>query len=292
MPIDISILPAADKTQAATAPLLELLAVMQRLRRDCPWDQAQTPQSLTRYAIEEAYEVEAAIQSGDIDHIRDELGDLLLQVVFQAEMHQEAGHFNFFDIARTLTQKLIRRHPHVFGNEQAASSADVNVLWEQVKSAERRLEPAKDSVLDDIKHGPALIQAQSLQKIAAKVGFDWPDVQGARDKLAEELAELDAAIAAADKAAIEDELGDTFFALVNVARKSGIQSESAILGTIAKFRRRFGFVETQLAAQGKRLEDVDLATMDTLWDEAKRLERKIAVEDFSPSTPRESSPAS
>ncbi len=292
MPIDISILPPIDKAQAATAPLLELLAVMQRLRSDCPWDKAQTPQSLTRYAIEEAYEVEAAIQSGDIDHIRDELGDLLLQVVFQAEMYQEAGHFDFFDIARTLSQKLIRRHPHVFGNEQANSASDVNVLWEQVKAVERSNKPAQSSLLDDIKHGPALIQAQSLQKIAATVGFDWSDVQGARDKLAEELAELDAAIAAQNKAAIEDELGDTFFALVNVARKSGIQSESAILGTIAKFRRRFSFIETQLTTQGKRLEDVDLAAMDTLWDAAKRLERQLDETDFIPSTPRESNSAS
>jgi MazG family protein len=286
MAIDISILPPVDTAKAATKPLLELLAIMQRLRDDCPWDKVQTPQSLTRYAIEEAYEVEAAIQSGDIDHIRDELGDLLLQVVFQAQMHSEAGHFNFFDIAQTLSQKLIRRHPHVFGAETAASAADVNVLWEQVKTAERSHEAAKSSLLDNVKHGPALIQAQSLQKIAAKVGFDWPDVQGARDKLAEELAELDAAIASKDQAAIEDELGDSFFALVNVARKSGIQSESAILGTIAKFRRRFHFVEAGLASQGLRLEDVDLAAMDSLWDEAKRLERQQSVADFSPSTPR------
>ncbi len=292
MAIDISILPPVDTSKATTAPLLELLAIMQRLRKDCPWDKAQTPQSLTRYAIEEAYEVEAAIQSGDIDHIRDELGDLLLQVVFQAQMHQEAGQFNFFDIAQTLSQKLVRRHPHVFGNDTAASAADVNVLWEQVKSVEQRSKAVQKSLLDNVKHGPALIQAQSLQKIAAKVGFDWPDVQGARDKLTEELAELDEAIAAQDPSKIEDELGDAFFALVNVARKSGIQSESAILGTIAKFRRRFGFVETGLAAQGLRLEDVDLAAMDSLWDEAKRLERSLAVDEFAPSTARGSNPTS
>ena len=254
-------------------PLLELLAVMSRLRAECPWDQAQTPVSLTRYAIEEAYEVEAAIQTGNIDHIRDELGDLLLQVVFQAQMHAEKGHFNFFDIAQTLSQKLIRRHPHVYGDDVAAQASDVSVLWEQVKQRERAAKGEQTSILNDVKHGSPLIQAQSLQKLAAKVGFDWSDVQGARDKLSEEIAELDEAIAAKDRAKIEDELGDSFFALVNVARKSGIQSESALLGTIAKFRRRFSFVEKQLKTQGINLEEADLATMDQLWDEAKRLER-------------------
>ncbi|WP_210009619.1 nucleoside triphosphate pyrophosphohydrolase [Aquirhabdus parva] len=253
--------------------MLELLAVMSRLRAECPWDQAQTPASLTRYAIEEAYEVEAAIQTGNIDHIRDELGDLLLQVVFQAQMHAEQGHFNFFDIAQTLSQKLIRRHPHVYGDDVAAQASDVSVLWEQVKQRERAAKGEQTSILNDVKHGSPLIQAQSLQKLAAKVGFDWPDVQGARDKLSEEIAELDEAIAAKDLTKIEDELGDSFFALVNVARKSGIQSESALLGTIAKFRRRFSFVEKQLKTHGISLEEADLATMDQLWDEAKRLER-------------------
>jgi len=256
-----------------TAPLIELLDIMTRLRADCPWDQAQTPSSLTRYAIEEAYEVEAAVQTGNIDHIRDELGDLLLQVIFQAEMFAEQGHFDFFDIAQSLSQKLVRRHPHVFGEEVAANAADVGVLWEQVKQAERANQGKSHSLLDQVKHGSPLIQAQSLQKIAAKVGFDWPDVQGAQAKLVEEIAELDEAIAAKDAAKIEDELGDCLFALVNVARKSGIQSESALLSTIAKFRRRFSFIENELSQNGKSLEEVDLAAMDKLWDEAKRLEK-------------------
>ncbi|GAC1369607.1 MAG: nucleoside triphosphate pyrophosphohydrolase [Aquirhabdus sp.] len=256
-----------------TAPLIELLDIMTRLRADCPWDQAQTPSSLTRYAIEEAYEVEAAVQTGNIDHIRDELGDLLLQVVFQAEMFAEQGHFDFFDIAQSLSQKLVRRHPHVFGEEVAANAADVGVLWEQVKQAERATQGKSHSLLDQVKHGSPLIQAQSLQKVAAKVGFDWPDVQGAQAKLVEEIAELNEAIAAKDHAKIEDELGDCLFALVNVARKSGIQSESALLSTIAKFRRRFSFIENELSHSGKSLEEVDLAAMDKLWDEAKRLER-------------------
>ena len=260
-----------------TAALTELLDIMTRLRADCPWDQAQTPSSLTRYAIEEAYEVEAAVQTGNIDHIRDELGDLLLQVVFQAEMFAEQGHFDFFDIAQSLSQKLIRRHPHVFGEEVAANAADVGILWEQVKQTERANQCEKlgksNSLLDQVKHGSPLIQAQSLQKVAAKVGFDWPDVQGAQAKLEEEIAELDEAIATQDPAKIEDELGDCLFALVNVARKSGIQSESALLSTIAKFRRRFSFIENELSQSGKSLEEVDLAAMDSLWDEAKRLEK-------------------
>lgn len=265
-----------DTKMTQTAPLIELLDIMTRLRADCPWDQAQTPISLTRYAIEEAYEVEAAVQTGNIDHIRDELGDLLLQVVFQAEMFAEQGHFDFFDIAQTLSQKLVRRHPHVFGEEVAANAADVGVLWEQVKQAERATQGKSHSLLDQVKHGSPLIQAQSLQKVAAKVGFDWPDVQGAQAKLNEEIAELDEAIATKDAAKIEDELGDCLFALINVARKSGIQSESALLSTIAKFRRRFSFIENELSQSGKSLEEVDLAAMDRLWDEAKRLERSTA----------------
>lgn len=254
----------------------ELLAIMQRLRDECPWDRAQTPHSLTRYAIEEAYEVEAAVRTGNIEHIRDELGDLLLQVVFQAEMFAEQGHFDFFDIAQSLSQKLIRRHPHVFGEEVAANATDVGVLWEQIKQAERADQGKTASLLDQVKQGSPLIQAQSLQKIAAKVGFDWPDVQGAQAKLVEEIAELDEAIVAKDAAKIEDELGDCLFALVNVARKSGIQSESALLSTIAKFRRRFSFIENELSQRGQSLEEVDLAAMDQLWDIAKRLEKSTA----------------
>jgi MazG family protein len=255
------------------ATLTELLDIMTRLRSDCPWDQAQTPNSLTRYAIEEAYEVEAAIQNGNVDHIRDELGDLLLQVVFQAEMFAEQGQFDFFDVAQTLSQKLIRRHPHVFGVEVAANASDVSILWEQVKQAERADLNKPQSLLDQVKPGSPLIQAQSLQKLASKVGFDWPDVQGAQDKLHEEILELNEAIASQDTAKIEDELGDCLFALVNIARKSGVQSESALLSTIAKFRRRFGFIENELNQDGKSVNDVDLATMDKLWDDAKSLEK-------------------
>ncbi len=267
---------ARTLSPAETQSIGQLLAVMTRLRNECPWDQKQTPQSLTRYAIEEAYEVEAAIQTGDIAHIRDELGDLLLQVIFQAEMYRENAHFDFFAIADTLSAKLIRRHPHVFGEGTAASAAEVSAVWEQIKQTEKAGQAQTPSRLSEVKPGPSLMQAQALQKAAAKVGFDWPNVAGAQAKLLEEVNELDHAIASGDQDHIEDELGDALFALVNVARKSGIQSESALLRTIAKFRRRFAHIETRLAEQGKIVDDVDLAAMDILWDEAKRLEKTTA----------------
>lgn len=258
----------------------DLLGLMVRLRAECPWDRVQTPQSLTRYAIEEAYEVEAAIRDGDIEHIRDELGDLLLQVVFQARMHEEAGQFNFADVVDTLAQKLVRRHPHVFASARADDSvndsAAVSAQWEQIKQQERGGTRRR---LDEVKAGPALMQAQHLQKQAAKLGFDWPDVDGARDKLHEELAELDEAIAQADPAAIEDELGDCLFALVNVARKLNVQSETAVLGTVHKFRSRFAYIEDRLAEQGKTPEQSTLSEMDALWDAAK-----VALRQPAPTT--------
>lgn len=266
----------------STYQLDDLLQIMRQLRQECPWDRAQTLQSLSRYAIEEAYEVEAAIRSGDHAAIRDELGDLLLQVVFQAQLLSEPSvdrdlsnqgqneitnqTFNFYDVVNGLAHKLIRRHPHVFGDQQANDAQQVSQLWEQVKLAERQGTPRR---LDEIKPGPALNQAQDLQKQAAKLGFDWPDIQGATAKLHEELAELEQAMAGQQIAQIEDELGDCFFALVNVARKLNIQSETALLGTIHKFRQRFAYIEDQLAAQGKTPEQSNLAEMDQLWDQAK-----------------------
>jgi MazG family protein len=268
-----------------TYQLDDLLHIMRRLRNECPWDKAQTPQSLTRYAIEEAYEVEAAIQSGNRADIRDELGDLLLQVVFQSQLFSETGAahncghpdeiFDFYDVVNGLAHKLIRRHPHVFGSDDsmqasATSQTEVNQLWEQVKQTERMSEgKSPRRRLDDVKPGPALMQAQDLQKQAAKLGFDWPDVQGVKDKLTEELAELEQAILSEDKAHIEDELGDCFFALINVARKLNIHSETALLGTIHKFRQRFAYIEDQLAAQGKTPEQSNLQEMDVLWEQAK-----------------------
>ena len=259
-----------------TYDLNDLLHIMQRLRAECPWDKAQTPLSLTRYAIEEAYEVEAAIRDGHTDAIKDELGDLLLQVVFQSQMLSEAETiqsqglqgqpFAFADVVQQLSEKMVRRHPHVFGENKLQQAQQVNEVWEQVKLQERGGQRRR---LDEVKPGPALMQAQALQKQAAQLGFDWPDVQGAQDKLQEEVQELEQAIAEQDSAAIADELGDCLFALVNVARMLGVQSENALLGTIHKFRQRFAFIEDQLAIQGKTPEQSSLQEMDALWDAAK-----------------------
>lgn len=249
------------------ADIAELLEIMQRLRNECPWDKAQTPLSLTRFAIEEAYEVEAAIRDGNADDIKDELADLLLQVVFQAQMHAEKQQFDFMDIVQHLSQKLMRRHPHVFAEQTANDSQAVSQIWEQVKLAERGGQRRR---LDHVKAGPALMQAQELQKQAAKIGFDWPDLQGATDKLTEEIDELAVAIAGKNQHEITDELGDCFFALVNVARKLNVQSELATLGTIHKFRQRFAYIEDQLALQGKTPETSNLQEMDQLWDAAKQ----------------------
>ena len=248
----------------------ELLAVMRELREKCPWDQQQTPQSLTKYAIEEAYEVEAAIREGNTDEIRDELGDLLLQVVFQAQMFSEQGAFNFDDVVQAITAKLIRRHPHVFqaGQFSQLSSADVAVLWKQIKQQEKQ--GKIQSRLDEIKHGPAIQQADEIQKNAAQIGFDFADVAGAYGKLNEELAELQHAMQKQNSDEIFDEFGDCLFSLINVGRKLGVSSEMALLSTIHKFRTRFAFIEDQARQQQQKIEALSLAEMDHLWEQAKQ----------------------
>ena len=253
----------------------QLLEIMQTLREKCPWDQAQTPQSLTRYAIEEAYEVEAAVRSGDAEHVKEELGDLLLQVVFQSQMYAEQGLFNFQDVVNTLTEKLIRRHPHVFDENFAhLDEQQVSELWQQIKQQEKQNKPeAQVSELDQVKHGPALIQAQQLQKYAATMRFDWDDVSGAFEKLDEEVAELKEAVLSKDEKHIEEELGDTLFSLVNVGRKLNKNCEIALLSTTHKFRTRFGYIEKQLKAKNLKAQECDLADLDQLWDEAKHEER-------------------
>ncbi|WP_180111460.1 MULTISPECIES: nucleoside triphosphate pyrophosphohydrolase [unclassified Acinetobacter] len=248
----------------------QLLAVMKELREKCPWDQKQTPESLTRYAIEEAYEVEAAVRSGQSDDVRDELGDLLLQVVFQSQMYSEQGAFNFQDVVQAITDKLIRRHPHVFQAEQfsALNADDVATLWKQIKQQEKAGKSA--SRLDEVKHAPALSQADEIQKNVAKIGFDFPDIEGAYGKLEEELGELKEALAGKKSDEIFDEFGDCLFSLVNVGRKIGISSEMALLSTIHKFRSRFAYIEAQATLLQKHVEDLSLTEMDQLWEQAKQ----------------------
>ncbi len=248
----------------------QLLAIMKQLRTECPWDREQTPESLTQYAIEEAYEVEEAVRSGDLDEVKNELGDLLLQVVFQSQMYSEQGAFDFSDVVDAICQKLIRRHPHVFQKDQFEnlSPEQVSLLWKDIKQQEKQGKPR--SRLDKVKHGPALNQAEDIQKNAAKVGFDFPDVAQAYEKVKEELSEFEEAMQLEKSDEIIDEFGDCLFSLINVGRKLGISSEMALLGTVHKFKSRFAYIEDQINLKNKRLEDVSLQEMDQLWDQAKQ----------------------
>ena len=248
----------------------QLLNIMRELREKCPWDREQTPLTLTQYAIEEAYEVEVAVREGHLDEIRDELGDLLLQVVFQSQMYSEQGAFDFHDVVNAISEKLIRRHPHVFQAEQfsALNPDQVSELWQQIKQQEKQGKP--QSRLDEIKHGPALNQAQDIQKKAAKLGFDFETVDQAYDKLKEELGEFEEAVHLKQTDQIYEEFGDCLFSLVNVGRKLGLSSESALLATVFKFRQRFAYIEQQAALQQKILEEMSLDEMDTLWEQAKQ----------------------
>lgn len=247
----------------------KLLSIMQTLREKCPWDQAQTPMSLTRYAIEEAYEVEDAVRSGDWQHVKEELGDLLLQVVFQAQMYSEQGVFDFNDVVESISEKLIRRHPHVFQSEKfdQLNETDVAELWEKIKADEKKDQP--QSRLDEVKHGPAVTQAEQIQKNVAKIGFDFESVDDAYQKLEEELSELREAVLKNNSDEIQDEFGDCLFSLINVGRKLNVSSEMSLLSTIHKFKSRFGYIEDQAILQNKNLEQMSLEEMDQLWDKAK-----------------------
>lgn len=270
-------------TPVATGELDDLLQLMARLRADCPWDKKQSNHSLIPYAIEEAYELGEAVQSDDDEDIKGELGDVLLQVVFHCQMYAEQGRFDMSDVITTLQGKLIRRHPHVFEAETLKDDAAVKGRWDEIKAEEDQARAARGKPkrrLDNTKAGSALMQAQEVQKQASKLGFDWEGVSGAFDKLDEEIAELKAEILDKPQVEIktnireiERELGDCMFALVNVARKLDLDAETATLTCVHKFKSRFGYIEEQLAAAGKRLEDSDINEMDALWEAAKQHER-------------------
>lgn len=260
-----------------------LLAIMAQLRNPdggCPWDLEQDFSTIAPYTIEEAYEVADAIELGDMNELRDELGDLLLQVVFHAQMAKEAGEFSFEDVVRAICEKMIRRHPHVFGDEEARNAGAVSGRWEEIKAEEKAAKgkPAKQSLLDDVPLAlPGLTRALKLQKRAASVGFDWPSTANVLDKLNEEMLELSQELAkGGDKDRLEDEFGDILFVYANLARHLNIDPESAIRRTNAKFRRRFGRIEEMLAAQGRSLTQSNLEEMDAMWNEAKREERRQA----------------
>jgi len=259
-------------------PIDRLNGIMRILRNPdggCPWDLEQTFATIAPCTVEEAYEVADAIERGDWDELKSELGDLLFQVVFHARMAEEQGLFVFDDVVEAIADKLTRRHPHVFGDEAAKmDGAAQKARWEDIKAAERAGK-AQHGVLDDVPVGlPALTRAVKLTKRAARVGFDWPSTDQVFDKLHEEVAELRAEIAAGDLDKARAEMGDLLFVVANLARKLGVEPEDALRGTNAKFIRRFGFIEAELARDGRSPEQSDLAEMDGLWNAAKVAERR------------------
>jgi len=264
-------------TKAGGVP--RLLEIMRRLRdpqSGCPWDIEQDFASIAPYTIEEAYEVADAIERGSMEELQGELGDLLLQVVYHAQMAEEAGAFSFADVVEGISEKMVRRHPHVFGDESRdKSAAQQTADWETVKAAERAKRGEDASVLDGVAVGlPALTRAVKLQKRAARVGFDWPDMGQVIDKIAEEAAELHEAVGAADPAHIAEEYGDLAFVMANLARHLELDPEEVLRAANRKFIRRFKAVEAELRAIGKEPETSDLEEMDRLWDEVKARDKK------------------
>jgi tetrapyrrole methylase family protein/MazG family protein len=253
----------------------DLLNIMTRLRapNGCPWDREQDHKSLKRYLIEEAYEVLEAIDEENPSKLCDELGDLLLQVVFHAQIAKENGQFDVSDVVHGVSAKMVNRHRHVFGDEEAETSDDVMDIWEKVKKEEKGLK-TQTQVLKEIPGNlPALMRSFKVQQKAAQVGFDWDDIKDAMQKVKEEFNELEQACKSENEANIEEELGDLLFAVVNVSRFLKVQPELALTATTNKFIRRFEYVEQSAAGQGKQLTDMSLSEMDAFWDESKKLEK-------------------
>jgi len=265
-------------SEAAITRLLGIMAKLRDPKTGCPWDNVQSFTSIAPYTIEEAYEVAEAAERGDTGALKEELGDLLLQVVFHARMAEEAGLFAFPDVAAGISDKLVKRHPHVFGDTQIAAAQGVAVAWEEQKAQERRAKAEaagkRPSALDGVGSAmPALTRAEKLQKRAARVGFDWPETAPIFDKIAEEIAELKTEIDSGSKPErIEDELGDLFFAAVNLARKLKADPEQSLRQACRKFERRFRAIEDNLAASGRNPETASLAEMETEWQKIKALE--------------------
>ena len=261
-------------------PMSRLVAVLARLRdktEGCPWDLEQNFATIAPYTIEEAYEVADAIERNDMPALKEELGDLLFQVVFHARMAEEAGLFDFDDVAAALADKMIRRHPHVFGEAHIRDAAHQTETWETTKAAERKAKGDGESALSGVPVAlAALSRAQKVQQRAARVGFDWGEPLPALNKLAEEVEELRAELSAEarDVAKVDEEIGDLLFATVNVARLAGADAETTLRRATAKFERRFRQIETALAAAGKRPETSTLAEMDALWNRVKEAEQQ------------------
>lgn len=267
------------------ARLIEIMATLRTPGAGCPWDLEQSFATIAPYTIEEAYEVADAIERADMLDLRDELGDLLLQVVFHARMAEEAGNFAFGDVVEAITAKMIRRHPHVFGEARGLGTDAVNAQWDRIKTQEKAARAAerwspsdrRASLLDGVPGAlPALTRAVKLQQKAATVGFDWDDVALVVGKVREEIDEVAEAVSSGERNAIEDEIGDLLCAVANLARHAGVDPEAAARRSNAKFERRFRAIETALAAQGRTPADSDLDEMDGLWNAAKAAERAPA----------------
>jgi ATP diphosphatase len=255
----------------------KLLAVMAALRAPvggCPWDLEQDFSTIAPYTIEEAYEVADAIDRGELGELRDELGDLLFQVVFHARLAEEQGAFAFADVVAAIVEKMIRRHPHVFADEEVADAEAQTHAWEAQKAQERKAKGLHASLLDGVTLGlPALSRTQKLQKRAARAGFDWPEIAPVFDKIHEEIEEVRVELAGDDHQALQDEIGDLLFACVNLSRHAGVDAEQALRAANTKFVRRFHYVEQTLVEQGSSVAQADLGRMDALWDEAKGREK-------------------
>jgi MazG family protein len=274
------------EAKKSLAELLDIMAALRAPATGCPWDLAQTFATIAPYTIEEAYEVADAIERGDPAALREELGDLLLQVVYHARMAEEQGAFAFADVVDAIAQKMLRRHPHVFGSAAERAAGAAPGFWERIKDAEKAQERPGAGVLDDVPVGlPALTRAVKLQQKAASVGFDWPSRQQVLDKFKEELGELEAALAAPTTAsprqqeAIAEEMGDLLFVMANLARHLKLEPEMILRQANAKFARRFAGIELKLAAAGKTPQQSDLAEMDRFWQEVKAEEDKAEEEE-------------
>jgi len=263
-------------TQPPGALFERLVAIMQQLRGPggCPWDREQTRTSLKPYLIEEAYEVIEAIESGRLDAVEEELGDLLLQVVFHAQVAQEQREFDIAGVLERLIAKLVTRHPHVFADATAATPREALAQWEAIKQREAETAGRPRSVLDGVPRAlPSLLRAQRMQEKAARINFDWPDARAAWRKVEEEMREAGSALADGERPRVQEELGDVLFSVVNVARLSGIDAEEALQGVIEKFRRRFTGMEADLTAQGKSIGRVSQAELERSWEAVKAQER-------------------
>jgi tetrapyrrole methylase family protein/MazG family protein len=258
--------------ESAGEKFAELVEIMARLRGEngCPWDREQTSESIKPYLVEETYEVLEAIDEQDPAKLKEELGDLMLQIVFHAQMAEEAGVFTASDVLAAINDKLVRRHPHVFGDVKAETAQEVLFNWEQIKQTERRRDKGQASLLDGVpRELPALLRAHRLQEKASRVGFDWNEAQEVFRKVEEELAELRAAMQGQAAERVEAELGDLLFALVNLSRFLAVNPEEALRKTIARFIARFRYIEEELARRGRSLRQASLEEMDALWAEAK-----------------------